>query len=123
MSRLTVYRVEHPATGRGPFSSSCPEALRDAISAYCGRTGAFLPEVHVDCPGFEPGYHYCGVWPLSKVNEWFGPFREQLLAEGFVLMAYDPLPTNVCSSPSEHQVGFAKYEATPRRQLPWPKAG
>jgi hypothetical protein len=112
MSRLCAASTDH---------LSCPEALRDAISEYCQRAGAFLAKAHVDCPGFAPGHHYCGVWPLSKVNEWFGPFRAQLLAAGFVLMAYEPLPANVCNSRSEHQVGFPKYEATPSRQLPWPE--
>ena len=121
MSRLTVYRVEHPATGHGPFGTSCPPRLRDAISDYCGRNTAFLPEAHVDCPGFEPGYHHCGVTSLEKVNEWFGPFRAELLAAGFVLMAYESLPRNTVSGSSGHQVGFARYEATPRRQLPWPE--
>ena len=37
MSRLTVYRVEHPATGRGPFGSDCPEALRDARVALADQ--------------------------------------------------------------------------------------
>lgn len=119
MSRLTVYRVERPATGLGPFSPSCPPVLRDAISDYCGRHTAFLPEAHMDCPGFAPGYHFCGVVPVEKVNEWFGPFRAELLEAGFVLMAYEPLLRNTVSSLSEHQVAFAKYEATPRRQLPW----
>jgi len=120
MSRLSVYRVEHPATGRGPFGPDAPEALRDALSDYCQRAGAYLAEAHVDCPGFQPGYHVCGVWPLEKVNEWFGPYRRELLAGGFVLMEYEPLLSNLVRSHSGHQVGFPKYEATPRRQLTWP---
>lgn len=121
MSRLSVYRVEHPASGYGPFGSDSPEALRDAISDYCARQGAFLPEAHEDCPGFVPGYHVCGVWPLSKVDEWFGPFRAQLLAAGFVLVVYEPLLSNIVRSRSHHQIGFPRYEATPRRQLAWPE--
>lgn len=121
MIRLRVYRVEQPASGLGPFSPSCPPRLRDAISDHCGRAGDFLPEAHRDCPGFEPGYHVCAVLSLAKVNEWFGPFRTGLLDAGFVLMEYQPLPRNVCHGLSAHQVGFGRYEATPRRQITWPE--
>ena len=82
MSRLRVCRVENPATGL--VSPSLPPVLRDAISDNCGCHTAVLPEAHVGA--------------LAKVNEWFGPFRTELLAAGFVLMAFDPLPRNVCSS-------------------------
>ena len=121
--RLLAYRVEHPATGLGPFSPRCPPRLRDAISDHCGRAGFFLPEAHVDCPGFTAGSHLCAVFSLAHVNAWFGPFRAQLLDAGFVLMAYEPLPYNVSRGASNTQLAFILFEATPRRALDWPEPG
>ena len=63
------------------------------------------------------GHHVCGVEQLSQVEEWFGPFRERLVATGFALFEYEPLPRNVLPSQSGTQVAFPKYPATPRRRL------
>lgn len=123
LPRLLVYRVEHPASGLGPFSPRCPPRLRDAISDHCGQPVHFLPEAHRDCPGFAAGSHLCAVFSLAQVNAWFGPFRAPLLAAGFVLMAYEPMPHNVCRGRSETQLGFICFEATPRRVLDWPEPG
>lgn len=120
MSRLVVYRVEHVRTGDGPFGAESSQALRDAMSAHCARWPALIAEIHELCPEFRPDYHFCGLLRLSLVNEWFGPFQQELTAAGFSVFAYEPLVSNVLRSSDESQVAFARYAPTPRRQLPWP---
>lgn len=120
MSRLTVYRVEHVRTGNGPFGADTTQAMRDALSAHCARWPALIAEIHELCPEFRPDYHFCAVRRLSLVNEWFGPFQQELTLAGFSVFAYYPLATNVLHSADESQVAFARYGPTPRRQLPWP---
>lgn len=117
MSRLKVYRVEHTVSGTGPFCTA--EPLADELSEHARRVAALANEVQQDCLGFVAGFHVCGVERPSQIAVWFGPFRERLLATGFALFEYEPLPRNVLPSQSGTQVAFAKYTATPRRRLDW----
>lgn len=120
MSRIVVYRVEHVRSGNGPFGTDSSQALRDAMSEHCARWPALIAEINALCPEFRPDYHFCAVRRLSLVNEWFGPFQQELTAAGFAVFAYEPLASNVLPSSDEYQVAFARYAATPRRQVPWP---
>lgn len=115
MSRLTVYRVEHEWTQEGPFVG--PHASRPALEAHCARQ-RLNRGAHRDVPGFQPGYHLCGVDSLKLLHEWFGPLRDALLAAGYVLVEYQPLRTNVRLG--KRQLAFPRYEATPRQVIEWP---
>lgn len=117
MSRLKIYRVEHTISGRGPFCTGGP--LADELSEHAGQVAGLASEVQQDCPDFQPGRHLCAVARREQVELWFGPFRERLLAEGFALFEYEPLPRNVLPSQSGTQVAFYPYSATPRQQLAW----
>ena len=86
MSRLKIYRVEPTVTGTGPFYTG--RLLADELSGHAKRVATLASEVQQDCPAFQPGRHLCAVARWEQVQLWFGSFREQLLAEGFGLLAF-----------------------------------
>lgn len=95
-------------------------ALGEAVADHAER---FPPPMGQggDCPRFVAGTHLCAVSRIELIQEWFGPFRQQLLAAGFGLYEYRPLRRNIVRSRSGTQVGFAPYPASPRRAVFWPE--
>lgn len=137
MDTITVYRVEHPKTKRGPWHSPsskaydemCPReqaSIRTAQGAVVrkfanGKTFKTHPGAHIDCGpegDFALGMKWvCACPSLAILCDWFASEGDALYDAGFTVMAYEMNAEDVMQSKSGTQVLILQSAAVDEKDL------
>ena len=121
MNTATLYRVQHPKDGRGPFRPGLSEFWTDETGPP--SLPAIFEEMELDLitrrepPGYVKG---CAVRTLQHINQWFTPKEQRTLhALGFQIVQ---LSECEILAESPHQLLFRRPvpHTTIATIHPWP---
>ena len=139
MRKIIVYRVEHPATGMGPWHShhyaaesglsiEAEEELR-TVADHCTNAvekniynGLKHPSIWCDfgraqVQAFERNQMVCGTKTLRRLRSWFADVAEVLFDAGFTIKVYTIDQEQVLVGKSKSQVAFRKEDAVDVKDL------
>lgn len=120
---VRVYRVEHPKSGRGPFThqdddlQTQGDIRRGLDYAYRWYDNDPWPSLWNDWPewareGKNSYEYYCGVRVLDQVHHWFDEaVRKVLERAGYHLYVYEVPEEDVVFGKSGKQVFFKRANA------------
>ena len=90
---MRMYRVEHPATGRGPYTGQGFYRVESLHAAHRGNShpskGEEFPDLRSDMAWF------CAFDSLDILAIWFEGFGSELISAGFEIVEYEISPLYV----------------------------
>ncbi len=102
---MTVYRVEHWESGRGPYSQCLGWVLNDICASHAGPAHPSTSEDGLST--CKP----CGFLSLETLRRWFKGWMRKLRAAGFVIIKLEVPPDAVFVGKSGKQVVFEASKA------------
>jgi len=89
--KVSIYRVEQPRGGSGPYSWDYADTLEDMFSEHEG--GIHVSPRQDDMLGYIDPDEHCGFATLDQLRVWFAGWEEELASLGFIVARYSvPLP-------------------------------
>lgn len=112
----TVYRIEHPESGRGPWWHDTAIGEEVNTLTFADYSYSTHPIVREDIKGFQSAIHVVGVLDRQQLYHWFNEeAMEFLYMHDFVVRVYDV--SEILTSYSDTQVAFDMLDATLIKEL------
>jgi hypothetical protein len=109
--KVSIYRVEQPRGGFGPYAAEFEAVLGGMFAEH--RRGSHPGPVQDELLGWIDPAEHCGFATLEHLHEWFDGYHNALHDAGFIIARYSvPLPL----------VRYGKTQAVFRRGDLWPEA-
>lgn len=110
----TVYRIEHPENGFGPYRSMLTdddllERMREKHSAYVSPAHPVPQKDGIAPAVMEAGNMLSAFKNMTQLRAWFGEFVGPLLKDGFKVVKYY-VPTAMVHM-GRHQVVFDRKKS------------
>ena len=87
--KVSIYRVEQPRGGSGPYSWDYADVLETMFSEHEG--GIHISPKQDDMLGHIDPDEHCGFATLDQLREWFEGWEEELASLGFIVARYSVL--------------------------------
>lgn len=102
--KVSIFRVEQPRGGFGPYSREFESVLGAMFTQH--RSGSHPGPVQDDLLGHIDPEEHCGFATLEQLQEWFQGWERELAEAGFVMVRY---------SVPVHIVRYGRTQAVFRR--------
>lgn len=85
--KVSIYRVEQPHGGFGPYAWEFADTLEDMFDAHNGEGIHTSPKQDELLGYIDPGEH-CGFATVEQLSAWFDGWEEALDSLGFIVARY-----------------------------------